>query len=146
MQFDKLIYTGSIDSYFDYMHGELPYRSLNFDFKTINAARYQETCQVNFPNEHDYTRITEFNHFLDYKADRTTIAYEYPTQYVSGLNEPYYPIPKDENDEVYRKYADEAKKISSQVLFVGRLAEYKYYNMDQIVSVALSKFENEIVK
>jgi len=73
VNFDKLIYTGMIDSYFDYIHGELPYRSLNFDFKTVNTPRFQATCQVNFPNEHDYTRITEFNHFLDYKTDKTTM-------------------------------------------------------------------------
>jgi UDP-galactopyranose mutase len=146
VQFDKLVYTGQIDRFFDCIHGELPYRSLEFDFQQVDTQQFQETAQVNFPNEHDYTRITEFNHFYETKAKSTTIAYEYPKAYKHGLNDPYYPIPKAENDEIFKKYQEEAKKIENTTLFVGRLAEYKYYNMEQIIGVALMMFEKNIAE
>jgi len=143
IRFDKLIYTGPIDYYFDYMHGELPYRSLRFDMVNFDMEHFQSGAQINYPNNHDYTRITEFKHLTLQKHHRTTVAYEYPQPYIIGENEPYYPIPREDNNEVFQKYAAEAAKLSN-VYFVGRLADYKYYNMDQIVGVTLQKFEKSI--
>ena len=144
LKYKKLIFTGMIDQYFDFGFGRLPYRSLEFDLRNFRIEKFQETAQVNYPNNHDYTRITEFKHFSGQKADSTTVAYEYPTEFISGQNDPYYPIPKKENHEVFKKYDKEAAKLKGKVYFVGRLAEYKYYNMDQIAAAALSLFEKEI--
>lgn len=146
IKFDKLIYTGPIDYFFDDIHGKLPYRSLRFDLKSFACNQFQETAQVNYPNSEAYTRITEFRHFNDFISEYTTVAYEYPEQYVPGLNEPYYPIPKDEYQQIYNKYSLEAEKLKGTVYFSGRLAEYKYYNMDQIVGIALMLFEKQIAK
>jgi UDP-galactopyranose mutase len=139
-KFDKVIYTGTIDSYFDYSLGELAYRSLNFEYKKYNMEYYQELAQVNYPNNFDFTRITEFKHFLDEKVANTIIAKEFPTEYKLGINEPYYPIPNEENQLLVDKYKSLARKIRKNVLFCGRLADYKYYNMDQAVAVALQLF------
>lgn len=146
IQFDKLIFTGPIDEYFDFIHGELPYRSLNFEFRTFDTDIYQEVAQMNYPNNYDYTRITEFKYFSKQKINKTTIAYEYPQQFIKNQNDPYYPIPKEENNISFQKYKQEADKISESVIFCGRLAEYKYYNMDQIVGIALQTFEKKIAK
>lgn len=140
IKYEKLIYTGSIDEYFDYEFGSLPYRSLKFDFKTLDMEYFQEVAQVNYPNEHDYTRITEFKHFTRLKSKTTTIAYEYPEQFISGKNEPYYPIPRTENGDLYSKYLQLAEHLKN-VIFLGRLGEYKYYNMEEIAYKALKTFE-----
>lgn len=145
VKFDKLIYTGPVDYFFDYIYGELPYRSLRFEFKTINSEYFQEVAQINYPNDYDFTRITEFKHMTGQKSDLTTIAYEFPQSYIIGKNEPYYPIPKEENLEIYKKYLKEISKLNGIVYFVGRLAEYRYYNMDQIVARALNVFEKEVI-
>lgn len=143
VKFNKLIFTGPIDEYFSYSHGELPYRSLNFKFETLEKEFFQELTQVNYPNNNDYTRITEFKHITGQQLSNTTIAYEYPESYVIGKNEPYYPIPKDENHQLYAKYQEEANKLSS-VYFTGRLASYKYFNMDETVMQALQIFDKRI--
>jgi UDP-galactopyranose mutase len=143
-EFDKLIYTGPIDEFFDDIHGKLPYRSLNFDFRTFDREFYQEVSQVNYPNNFDFTRITEFKHFNGEKNPKTTVAFEFPQNFVRGENDPYYPIPRKENEEIYKKYKNEADKLSGSVYFAGRLAEYRYYNMDQIVAAALNLFETKI--
>jgi UDP-galactopyranose mutase len=130
--YDRLIYTGPIDSFFDFKYGKLPYRSLEFEFKTLDEEFHQPVAQVNYPNDHDYTRITEFKRLTGQKHKQTTIAYEYPT----GEGDPYYPIIAPENLAVYARYREEAEKLDS-VTFVGRLAEYKYYNMDAVVDSAL---------
>jgi UDP-galactopyranose mutase len=135
IKFGKLIFTGPIDYYFDYMHGELPYRSLNFEFETLNVERYQNAAVVNYPNDHDYTRITEFKHFYFQEHPRTTICYEYPR----SEGAPYYPSPNPESREIYCKYKKEAERLDD-VYFVGRLAQYKYLNMDQVVNTALQLF------
>lgn len=141
IKFDKIIYTGPIDEYFDYMYGELPYRSLEFEFKTLEKAIYQETAQLNFPNNNNYTRITEFKHISGQKSDKTTIAFEYPKPFINKIGQtPYYPIPQADNNKLFDKYNKEAEKLSS-VIFCGRLADYKYYNMDQVVAKSLSIFE-----
>lgn len=144
-KFDKLIYTGPIDYYFDYMFGELPYRSLRFDLKSYDTEEYQKVAQMNFPNNHDYTRITEFKHISQQKCSWTTVAFEYPQSHINGETEPYYPIPREDNHEVFLKYRHEADKLQN-VFFSGRLANYKYYNMDQTVGVALQLFEKEIAE
>lgn len=143
IKFDKLVFTGALDDYFDSMHGDLPYRSLNFEFKNLNIEKYQEVAQINYPNSYDYTRITEFKHITQQASQTTTVAFEYPQEYVKGRNVPYYPIPKQENHVLYDKYLKETKKLKN-VYFVGRLADYKYYNMDQITIAALQKFEKVI--
>jgi UDP-galactopyranose mutase len=141
IQYDKLIYTGNIDDYFEFEFGELPYRSLEFDFKNIPDVNFQECAQINYPNNYDFTRITEFKHLTAQKSDSTTIAYEFPKEYIKGINEPYYPIPKKENNDLYQRYINLAEKSAKNVIFAGRLAEYKYYNMDQVTGVALHLFE-----
>lgn len=146
LDYEKLIYTGPIDYYFDYKFGKLPYRSLEFKFRNLSQKYFQERAQINFPNDHDYTRITEFKHLTKQEIDSTSIAYEYPKEYIHGKNDPYYPIIKAENQLLFDKYNEEAKKLEGKVFFVGRLAEYKYYNMDQIVGVSLLKFNKEILK
>lgn len=145
IKFDKMIYTGHIDSFFDYKYGKLPYRTLTFDFKTYNQSYFQEKAQINYPNDFSYTRITEFKHLTKQKLGITTVAYEYPEDYIEGKNDPYYPIPNTENHNLYEMYKNEADKIKN-VYFVGRLADYKYYNMDQTIGVALQLFEKKIVK
>lgn len=139
--FKRMIYTGPIDAYFDYVHGPLPYRSLRFDFVTLDQAYFQEVGTVNYPNEYDYTRILEQKHLTGQIASKTTISYVYPQNYIAGENEPYYPIPRQENREKYNLYLKEAEKIKDKVLFAGRLADYRYYNMDQAVARALTLFK-----
>jgi UDP-galactopyranose mutase len=136
VKFDRLVFTGPIDYFFDYMHGRLPYRSLDFKFETPDIEKFQNAAVVNYPNDYDYTRITEFKHFYFQKHHKTTICYEYPR----AEGNPYYPIPKPEYHKIYLKYEREAEKLKN-VYFVGRLAEYKYLNMDQVVAEALSLFE-----
>lgn len=145
IKFDKLIYTGPLDYFFDNMYGELPYRSLNFDLQTMNSEKFQSVGQINYPNNYDYTRITEFKHLTQQKHNHTTLAFEYPQEYIAGKNDPYYPIPMPANNELFAKYKAEADKLEGSVYFAGRLADYKYYNMDQIAGVALQLFEKKIV-
>ena len=145
IKFDKMIYSGKIDEYFDYVDGDLPYRSLEFDLVNYEKDHFQSGGQINYPNNYKYTRITEFKHLTRQKHNSTTVAYEFPKKYIKGENIPYYPIPKDENHEQFAKYRKEADKLKN-VFFTGRLADYKYYDMDQTVLVALRLFENKIVK
>ena len=145
IKFNKLIYTGPIDYFFDYQFGKLPYRSLRFDFVTVNNEYFQEVAQINYPNDYDYTRITEFKHLTGQKTNMTTIAYEYPQKYFPDKNDPYYPILNEKNNDLFKKYYKETKKLK-EVIFLGRLADYKYYNMDQVVARALTVFEKKIIK
>ena len=141
MKFDgALVYTGPVDYLFDYAHGVLPYRSLRFDFKNYPVEYFQEAGTVNYPNEYDFTRITEFKHLSGQKHPTTTVVYEYPQNYEVGKNEPYYPVPGEDNQKKYQKYLKEVEKHEGLFL-VGRLAEYRYYNMDQIVERALNVAE-----
>jgi UDP-galactopyranose mutase len=133
VKFNKQIFTGPIDYYFDYLYGKLPYRSLDFRFETHDVERYQRAAVVNYPNNHDYTRITEFKHFYFQKHEKTTICYEYPR----AEGDPYYPIPKADFLEIYKKYKQESNKLKN-TYFIGRLAEYTYLNMDQVVERALA--------
>lgn len=144
IKYKYLIYTGAIDEFFDYKFGELPYRSLRFDFQKFHLHQYQLVAQVNYPNNNQYTRITEFKHFLPYNTPSTTVAFEYPEQFQLGLNERFYPVPRSENRAIYEKYLELANQISSNTLFVGRLAEYRYYNMNEVVGVALMMFDTKV--
>ena len=137
----KVIYTGLLDDLFDYKFGELPYRSVDMRFETISKRDYQEAATVNYPNNYEFTRITEFKkiHYAD--TSNTTILKEFPQRYVRGENTPYYPIFTEENQTMYGRYVEEAKKYS-QLLLVGRLAEYRYYDMDDIVERALSVYDD----
>ncbi|MFL6292922.1 MAG: UDP-galactopyranose mutase, partial [Thermoanaerobaculia bacterium] len=134
--YDKLIFTGPVDEYFAYRYGKLPYRSLRFDFRTVNQEWVQPVAVVNYPNEHLYTRVTEFKHLTGQEhPTKSTLVYEFP----QAEGDPYYPVPRPENAELYKKYQALAE-ATPDVLFVGRLATYKYYNMDQVVGQALSVY------
>ncbi len=137
-----VIYTGQIDALFDYSFGELPYRSVKMKFETVEKEYYQDAATVNYPNEYDFTRITEFKHIHSVKSDKTTILKEYPQAYIPNKNTPYYPIFTDENQAKYTRYLEHAKQFKNLVL-IGRLAEYKYYDMDDIVERALEVFEKD---
>jgi len=131
-----IIYTGPVDEYFDYRFGKLPYRSLKFDHQTLDEEWHQPIAVVNYPDpDVPYTRISEYKHLTGQQAPNTTITYEYP----SAEGDPYYPIPREENQVLYKQY-EALADATENVTFVGRLATYKYYNMDQIVGQALATF------
>jgi UDP-galactopyranose mutase len=142
VKFKKMIYTGPIDTFFDHKFGKLPYRSLRFEHETLNQEKYQDYQQINYPNEYDFTRIVEWKHATGQRSHLTTISREYSLAATDGM-EKYYPIPRDVNHQLYNKYKEEAEKLKN-VIFCGRLADYKYYNMDQIVARALSIFNKKI--
>lgn len=144
ISFNRMIYSGPVDAFFDYMYGELPYRSLSFEFKNSGEEYHQETAIVNYPNNYDYTRITEFKYLTGQKCKGTTYAKEYPQPHVPGETIPYYPIPREANREIYRKYKAECNKLNGSIIFAGRLADYNYYNMDQAAARALAVFKNEV--
>ena len=139
-EFKAVFYTGAIDEYFDYQYGELPYRSLKFDIRTIDKEYYQKSVVTNYPNDYDFTRITEHKYFLDEKSNKTIISVEYPQAFSLGKNERYYPINNEKNDKLYNKYLRESKKLEN-VYFFGRLGDYKYYNMDLAVERVFELFE-----
>lgn len=132
----NVIFTGPIDEFFDHRFGKLPYRSLEFRFETHDREVFQPGAVVNYPNEHPYTRITEFKYLTGQTHRKTSVVYEFPR----GSGDPYYPIPKPQNAELYRRYQALAG-VTPNVHFVGRLATYKYYNMDQVVGQALALFD-----
>jgi len=133
--FREMIYTGPVDTYFDYCYGKLPYRSLEFKHETHDQAVFQSAPVVNYPNEQPYTRVTEFKYLTGQEHNRTSIVYEFP----QAEGDPYYPVPRKENAAIYAKYKALADRTTG-VTFVGRLATYKYYNMDQIVAQALTTY------
>jgi len=139
VQFSRLIFTGPIDEYFDHCFGRLPYRSIRFEPETLQQEYFQPAMQVNYPNNHDFTRIVEIKHARGQKLPSTTIVREYPQNFGPG-REPYYPIPASDAKALYCKYAERAA-LEKNVSFVGRLATYHYYNMDQIVGMALAEFD-----
>ena len=137
--FREMIYTGPVDAYFDYCYGKLPYRSLEFKHETHDVPVYQEAPVINYPNEHLYTRVTEFKYLTGQEHQRTSIVYEFPR----AEGDEYYPVPRKENAELYTRYKALADRTPA-VHFVGRLATYKYYNMDQIVAQALTQYARMI--
>ncbi|HXQ59940.1 MAG TPA: UDP-galactopyranose mutase [Acidimicrobiales bacterium] len=144
VSYDRMVYTGPIDEFFDLSHGPLPYRSLRFEHSTVGVDRFQPAAVVNFPDGSAYTRIIEHAQFSDQHLVVTTITHEYPESYERGRNEPYYPLPQSENRRRYELYAADAAELRGRVVFSGRLAEYKYYDMDQAVAHALTVFRNQI--
>ena len=137
VQYDKLIYTGPIDEFFKHRFGKLPYRSLRFEHTTLPVEKFQQVGTVNYPAEATpYTRITEYKHLTGQQHAKTSLTYEYPM----AEGDPYYPVPRPENQELYRRYQALAD-ATPNVVFVGRLACYRYYNMDQVVAQALSTYQ-----
>ena len=132
-RYRELVYTGPIDEFFDYRFGKLPYRSLHFEHRTLDQEKLQPVAVINYPNDHDYTRVTEFKYLTGQVHSRTSVVYEYPR----AEGDPYYPVPRPENAVLYKKYEALGAAMSG-VHFTGRLATYKYYNMDQVVAQALT--------
>ena len=136
-KFDKMIYTGPIDYYFDYRFGKLPYRSIRFEFKNLILQQYQETAQINYVDDSvNFTRVIEHKLLSQQNSDTTTVSFEYPQQ----DGEPFYPVPTEENRHRYLQYKSDTLKLKN-VIFCGRLAEYQYYNMDQVVANTLKVFQ-----
>ncbi len=135
-----IVYTGQLDQFFDYRHGRLDYRSVVFDFATVESEQFQPVAVVNYPNDYDFTRITEFKHMTGEKSKDTTLCYEYP----SASGEPCYVVLDKENLKKRSAYLEEvvATEATGRYLFIGRLAEYKYYNMDQVVSAVMTKLSS----
>jgi UDP-galactopyranose mutase len=131
----EMIYTGPIDAFFDYRYGKLPYRSLRFQHETHATEVYQSAPVINYPNDYAYTRVTDFKYLTGQEHAKTSIVYEYP----EAEGDPYYPVPCPENAALYKRYKALADATAG-VTFVGRLATYKYYNMDQVVAQALAMY------
>jgi UDP-galactopyranose mutase len=128
-----LIYTGPVDEYFGFRYGKLPYRSLEFRFESHHASRMLPAAVVNYPNDHEYTRVTEYSQLTGQQHDYTTLSYEIPR----AEGDPYYPVPRPENAALYERYRALADAVPD-VHFTGRLASYRYYNMDQVVAQSLA--------
>jgi UDP-galactopyranose mutase len=137
----EMIYTGPIDEYFELRYGKLPYRSLEFRHETVDKETYQPAPVVNYPNDHDYTRVTEFKYLTGQVHPKTGIVFEYSR----AEGDPYYPVPRTENNNLYKKYQQLANATKG-VHFVGRLATYKYYNQDQVVAQALALYRKLAAK
>jgi UDP-galactopyranose mutase len=140
VDFDELIYTGPVDAFFDYRYGELPYRSLRFEFETHDCETFQPAAVVNYPDDasvHGYTRITEFKYLTGQRHPATTVVREFPC----ADGDPYYPVPRKENAALYQRYKKLAD-VTPKVRFAGRLGTYRYYNMDQVVAQSLALFDN----
>ncbi len=153
VEYDHMVFTGSIDEFYDYKHGRLPYRSLKFQFEdympdTLKEREavsgkpgfWQPTLQVNYPNDYDFTRTVELKHATGQATENSTVVREFPDDYAPG-KEPYYPIPAEDSAAIYKQYEELAKQ-EKNVTFCGRLATYRYYNMDQCVGMALKRFED----
>jgi UDP-galactopyranose mutase len=132
-KFKEVVFTGPVDEYFGFRFGELPYRSLRFEHKTLKKEFLQPVAVINYPNDYAYTRVTEFKHLTGQAHRKTSVVYEYP----AAEGDPYYPVPTPENSALYKRYAELAA-ATPNVHFVGRLATYRYYNMDQVVAQALT--------
>jgi len=139
--YKEMIYSGPIDEFFDMQFGKLPYRSLHFEFETLDTAVHQPVAVVNYPNEHQYTRVTEFKYLTGQEHRKTTIVAEYPR----AEGDPYYPVPRPENTEIYKKY-QALMESTPNTHFVGRLATYKYYNMDQVTAQALTLYSKIVAR
>jgi len=133
VKFREMVYSGPVDEFFDYRYGKLPYRSLEFRHETLEQENLQPVAVINHPNEHEYTRVTEFKHLTGQRHSKTSVVYEYPR----AEGDPYYPVPRPENQKLYSAYQALAAEYPN-THFVGRLATYKYFNMDQVVAQALT--------
>ncbi|MEE6663783.1 UDP-galactopyranose mutase [Limosilactobacillus fermentum] len=144
-KFDKVVYTGPIDEFFDYKLGDLEYRSLRFETEEVSVGNYQGNAVINYTDtETPYTRVIEHKHFEFGKGspDKSVITREYPANWSRG-DEPYYPVNNDKNNLLYAQYKELAAKEESKVIFGGRLGQYKYYNMDQVIQAALDAVNAE---
>lgn len=140
--YNKLIYTGPIDKFFNYEFGKLEYKTSTFDHKRLNIHNYQGTAMMNYTElEIPYTRIIEHKHFENAQSDYTWVSWEYPTQYIIDKTEAFYPINDRVNNLMYLQYKENANKLNN-VFFGGRLAEYKYYDMDDVIESALNFIKN----
>lgn len=135
VRYKRLIFTGPIDEYFDHCYGKLPYRSLRFDHQTMDREWFQPVAVVNYPQTEKFTRVTEYKHLTGQVHNKTSVTYEYPTD----EGDPYYPVPRAENQALYKRY-EKLAIARNDVWFAGRLATYQYYNMDQVVGQALATF------
>lgn len=147
-KFDRVVYTGPIDEFFDYKLGELEYRSLRFETEEKDVGNYQGNAVINYTDaETPYTRVIEHKHFEFGKGDpdKTIITREYPADWHKG-DEPYYPVNNDRNNDLYAQYKEMADKEDAKVIFGGRLGQYKYYNMDQVIAAALEAVNDEFGK
>lgn len=142
VKYDRLIYTGSIDSFFDYTYGKLPYRSLRFEHETVDVEYYQPSFIVHYPNDYDFKRVAEFKHATGQKHPKTAIVREYAMDATEGM-ELCYPIPRPENEQLFKQYRQEAEKLKT-VTFAGRLAAYRYYSIAEAVAQALAVFKKGI--
>lgn len=138
--YDRLFYTGAIDEFFDYKYGALPYRSVYFKLEEHAVEHYQSNAVVNYPCNYDFTRIHEYKYYLNNQSPNTVIAKEYSENFEIGQNERYYPVPNEKNEKLYQRYIKEAQKLQN-VWFLGRLGDYKYYDMDKAIQRALTLSE-----
>ena len=141
LKYKRLFYTGSIDEFFDYKYGKLPYRSLRFELEEYNKEYYQKSAVVNYTTSEDYTRIHEYKHYLNDKSQRTVIVKEYSEAYEEGKNERYYPIVNEKNILLYNKYLEDAQNIRN-LWFLGRLGDYKYYDIDKAIIRAIELIDS----
>ena len=139
-KYKRVFYTGSIDELFKYKYGILPYRSVNFEFQIFNKEFYQSNAVINYPNNYDFTRVHEYKYYLGDKSPKTVVAKEYSTEFILEKNERYYPILKEDNISLYKKYLNEAHRVPN-LYILGRLGDYKYYDMDKAILRALSLFD-----
>jgi UDP-galactopyranose mutase len=145
-KFNRIIYTGAVDVFMDFVHGELPYRSLHFREVTLEQDWWQRVGTVNYPNDHRFTRITELKHLTGQSSSKTTLMFEFPQPHIREKNEPYYPIPRPDNRDRYNRYLRDVNRLNGTVFFAGRLGDYRCYSMDQAVGRALTMFESEIAR
>lgn len=136
VQHERLFYSGPVDEFFGYELGELPYRSLDIVFGEYKWPYFQSGPQINYPENYDFTRSVEYKYYLNEKTNSTVVSFEYPCAFERGKNERYYPVPAADNQALFDKYMQKASALKN-VYFLGRLGDYKYYNMDQTVARAL---------
>lgn len=142
---NKVIFTGPIDKFFGYKYGKLEYKTVSFEHQYYNSPNLQGVPVMNYTDKDvPFTRIIEHKHFEGVETNVSWITYEYPQEYVADKTDPYYPVNDKENNEMFSKYKEEAEKVKDCVLFGGRLGEYKYYDMHQVVESALNFIKKEI--
>lgn len=136
---ERLIYTGPIEEFFCYKYGKLPYRSLKIKIETVDTDKFQNAPVVNYPENYDFTRSTEYKYFLNEKSDKTTLSFEYPENFEEGKNDRIYPILNEANQAIYNRYAADAQKMPN-TYFIGRLGAYRYYDMSRTIANAFETF------
>ena len=140
VSYERLIYTGAIEEFFNYKYGKLPYRSLDIKIETFDTEKFQNAPVVNYPENYDFTRIAEYKYFLNEKSPKTTLSFEYPENFEEGKNDRIYPIVNEANQAVYDRYAADAKTMPN-TYFIGRLGAYRYYDMNRTIANALETFK-----